>query len=104
MSSRNGAFLALCIATAAVLGSQTLSYGLVYPSQSAHSKVPVLLGTLCGVLSSAVAIWLSARAKREASGPSERFMALLSLVLGCFFLFVVVAGFGIPVLFLAVRD
>lgn len=104
MSSRNAAFLALCLGTAAVLGSQTLCYGLVYPSQSAHNKLPIVLGALCGVLSSVVAIWLSARARRDAAERSERFMALLSLALGCFFLFIVVAGFGIPVVLLSPRD
>ena len=104
MSSRNSAFLALVIGTAATLCAQVLSYGLVYPAGARHSKSPLALALLGGALGVGFAAWLSFGAYRRASLPAERFLALLSLVLSAFFLFVVLAGFGIPDLMLGVRD
>jgi hypothetical protein len=88
----------------AALGSQVLSYGLVYPAAARASKVPLVLALLAGVLLAAFAAGLSLRAHRQAVLRSERFLALLGLVLSCFFLFVVVVGFGLPDLFLGTKD
>jgi hypothetical protein len=88
----------------AALGSQVLSYGLVYPAAEGGSKLPLALSLLAGALLAALAGGLSLRAHRQAVLHSERFLALLGIVLSCFFLFVVVVGFGLPDLFLGTKD
>jgi hypothetical protein len=98
------AFLALALASITTLGAQVVSYGLVYPARAENSKFPLILALLSGTIATVCAIVLALVAFRRASLDSERFTALLSLLLGAFFLFVVVAGFGIPELFLEPRD
>jgi hypothetical protein len=104
MKPRQSAFLALALATVAVLGSQVLSYGLVYPAKAEHSKLPLLLALSGGALAAIGAILLARLSLRRASLESERFIALLSLLLSAYLLFVVIAGFGIPELFLQAKD
>jgi uncharacterized membrane protein (UPF0182 family) len=101
---RGRAFLALLFGALAALGTQVLSYGLVYPAGNQGSKLPLVLALINGALLAAVAAWLSVRAHRRATLESERFLALLGIVLSCFFLFVVVVGFGVPDLFLGTND
>src|SRR5206468_2833670 len=100
MSSRSVAFGALALAGFAALGSQLLSYGLVYPAQS-RGQLPLVLSLAAGVVLAGVALGMSLAALRRAALPSERFLAVVSISLSCFFLFVVLFGFGIPNLFLA---
>jgi hypothetical protein len=103
MSSRNVAFGALSLACFAALGSQVLSYGLVYPAQS-HGKLPLVLAVAAGAGLAALALGLSIGAFRRATLPSERFLAVISMALSCYFLFVVLCGYGIPNLFLTPAD
>jgi hypothetical protein len=100
---RSVAFSALVVACFAALGSQLLSYGLVYPAQS-HGKLPLVLALLSGVLLAALSLAMSRAALRRAALPSERFLAVVSMAVCGFFLFVVLFGFGIPNLFLAPGD
>lgn len=100
---RSRAFLAIVLGAVAALGAQLLCYGLVYPARS-QGKWPILLSLLAGGLLASIAAWLSARAHGNATGKSERFLALLGVVLSAFFLFVVLVGYGIPNLFLGPRD
>lgn len=102
--SRNRVAFALSLASAAVLGTQLLAYGLVYPAGAARTKTPIVLALLLGSLLAALAGGVSYRALRRAQGESERFTALLSLVISGFFLLVVVAGFGVPTVFLSPKD
>lgn len=104
MTPRNAVAAALTFASVAVLGSQVLSYGLVYPAGAAHTKSPIALAVLGGALLAGGCTIASFRALRRAQGDAERFTALLGLVLSSFFLFVVVVGFGIPSLFLSPKD
>lgn len=104
MKPRRSALLALAVATVAGLGSQVLSYGLVYPAKAQHSRLPVLFGLLSGGVATTCAIALALLALRYSALKSERFVARLSLLVGVFFLLVVIAGFGIPVLFLEPKD
>src|SRR3954469_15505790 len=101
---RGRAFLALVIGAVAALGTQATSYGLVYPAADRGTKSPLVLALVAGTLLAALAAWMSVRAHRRASMPPERFLALLALVLSCFFLFVVVLGFGVPDIFLGAKD
>jgi hypothetical protein len=101
---RGRAFLALVIGALAALGTQVTSYGLVYPAADRGTKLPLVLALVAGVLLAAFAACLSLRAHRRATLASERFLALLGLVLSCFFLFVVVVGFGVPEIFVGTKD
>ena len=104
MKPRNSALLALALAAVAALGSQVLSYGLVYPAKAQHTRLPVVFGLLSGGVATSCAIALAFLALRRSSLTSERFVARLSLLVGVFLLLVVVAGFGIPALFLEAKD
>lgn len=104
MTPRNAVAAALTVASVAVLGTQILSYGLVYPAGAAHTKSPIGLAVLGGALLAGGCAVASFRALRRAEGDAERFTALLGLVLSGFFLFVVVIGFGVPSLILSPKD
>lgn len=104
MTPQNRVALAITLASAAVLGTQTLVYGLVYPAGSARTKAPIVLGLLLGSLLSSLAGAVSYRALRRARGEPERFAAVLGLALSGFFLLVVVVGFGVPTVFLSPKD
>jgi hypothetical protein len=104
MSPRSLAFSSLTLGSVAALAALGASYGLVYPARAHHSKVPLALALAVGSLAACLAGWLSLTAHRRARQESERFLALLSLVLSGFFLFVIVIGFGIPDLILEARD
>ena len=104
MSPRTSAFLSLALAIVSVLGTLTLAYGLVYPSGALDTKLPIVLAIFVGVMSGQLAAALALRAHRRANAEPERFFALVALVLGAFFSFVMVLGFGIPVLLLGVHD
>lgn len=101
---RGRAFLALVVGALSALGSQVTSYGLVYPAADRGTKLPLVLALVAGTLLAALAAWMSVRAHRRAVVPAERFLALLVLALSCFFLFVVVVGFGVPNIFVGTKD
>ena len=103
MSPRKSALFALIIGSLAALGSQLLGYGLVYPAK-ALGKSPLALAVFGGAAAAAGAIWLSARALQRSETQSERFVSQLGLLVACFFLFVIVFGFGIPDLLLSPKD
>ena len=102
--TRTVAFLAMILATLAALGSQCLSYGLVYPAAAHGSKLPLVLALLLGSLLASLAGYLSFQSLARARVPSERFVAILGLALSGFFLFVVIFGFGIPDCFVGLKD
>lgn len=104
MNSRVRAFGGLALSTLAVLGTLSLAYGLVYPSRAQGDKAPVVAALIGGALLTLVAGLLALVAYRRAAKESERFFALLALIVGAFFLFVVVCGFGLPALVLGVHD
>ena len=104
MSSRVRSFLALSLGVLAVLGTLTLAYGLVYPSGTRNSKAPLAWALAGGVGCASFAVSLALAAHRRASKESERFFALLALILGAYFLFVMALGFGIPAFVLGVHD
>lgn len=104
MNTRSLTLLALALGVSAVLGSLSLSYGLVYVSARLGDRTPLVLGTLLGAVTAAVAGALSLVAHRRASSRSERFFALLGLALSVFFLFVILLGYGLPQLFLRPED
>jgi hypothetical protein len=95
--------LSLALAIVAVLGSQILSYGLVYPAAAA-GKWPLAAALAAGATLASVSGALSWHALRRSAAGSERFVAGLGLALSGFLLFVVLFGFGIPDLFLGVKD
>jgi hypothetical protein len=103
MSSRFLAVGGLVLGAFAVLASQVLSYGLVYPARS-HGKFPLYLALFGGVALCAVAAWLARRALRGEALESVRFLALVSFAISAFFLFVVLVGYGIPNLLLSPLD
>ena len=103
MSSKVASFGGLALACFAALGSQLLSYGLVYPAQS-HGKLLLVLALAAGVGLAALALGLSIGGLRRAVLPSERFVAVISIALSCYLLFVVLFGYGIPDLFLTSTD
>jgi hypothetical protein len=104
MSQRSQAFLSVIVGSLATLGALTASYGLVYPARAQQSKVPLCLALLAGAIVACSAGWLALTAHRRARRESERFLALLGVVLSAFFLFVIIFGFGIPDLVLQARD
>ena len=104
MNSRSLGVSALVLGSAAALGALTTSYGLVYPARGQQNKAPLLLALVVGSVAACVAGLLSLAAHRRATQPSERFLAVLGLVLSAFFLFVIVFGFGIPDLGLGTSD
>ena len=104
MNSRRLGFSSLALGSAAALGALTASYGLVYPARASHSKAPLSMALLVGAVAACLAGWLALAANRRATQPSERFLAMIGLVLSAFFLFVVVFGFGIPDLILETGD
>jgi hypothetical protein len=104
MTSRTMAFCGLVLGSAAALGAQALSYGLVYPAATYETKAPLAAAVLLGALTAMGAAGLCLRALRRSSEESERFFARLGIMLSCFFLFVILAGFGIPNLFLGPKD
>ncbi len=104
MNPRSLSFWSLTLSSGAVLGALAASYGLVYPARGQHSKLLLALALLAGAFAACVAGWLSLAARRRAAHESERFLALLGLVLSGFFLFVIVFGFGIPNLLLEAHD
>ena len=104
MNQRANAFSAIVLGSVAALGALTASYGLVYPARAHGSKLPLGLALLAGALSACLAGWLALAAHRRATRESERFLALLGMILSAFFLFVIVFGFGIPDLVLQARD
>ena len=104
MNSRVRSVVALTLGASAVLGTLTLAYGLVYPSGSHFSKAPLAAAIAGGTGCALLALVLALAAHRRASKDSERFFALLAVVLGAYFVFVTALGFGIPALILGVRD
>ena len=104
MTTRTSVALALTLATAATLGTQVLMYGLVYPAGASGTKTPLGLAWCGGALLASMAAFVCWRALRRSRTDSERFVALLGLLVSGFFLFVVLAGFGIPNLWLNPRD
>ncbi len=104
MNQRSLGFVSIALGSLAALGALTASYGLVYPAHGQHTKLPLWLALLAGALVACLAGGLSLAAHRRASGQSERFVALLALVLSAFFLFIVVFGFGIPNIVLGTGD
>ncbi len=104
MNQRSLGFSSLVLGSLSALGALTASYGLVYPARGQHSKLPLWLALLGGALAACLAGGLSLAAQRRAAHESERFLALLGLVLSAFFLFIVVFGFGIPDVILGTGD
>jgi hypothetical protein len=104
MTTRNSVALALTLAAMATLGTQTLMYGLVYPAGSWGTKKPLALALAGGAALAVFSAFVCWRALRRSQLPSERFVALLGLVLSGFFLFIVLFGFGIPNFFLSPKD
>ncbi|HEX3773344.1 MAG TPA: hypothetical protein VHV51_02710 [Polyangiaceae bacterium] len=103
MNPKLRAALSIALATFAVLGTQVLSYGLVYPARYA-SKWPLALALLAGSAIALGATGLSLQSLRGAATRAERFVALISLILSSFFLFVIIFGFGVPDLLLGATD
>jgi len=103
MNPRKASALALVLATFAVLSSQMLSYGLVYPARYL-SKWPIVLGIVLGAALAFIAGALSLRSYRVAAPGGERFLAAIGLIVSGFFFFVIVLGFGIPSWVLGPRD
>jgi CHASE3 domain sensor protein len=104
MNSRSLGFSSLILGSGAALGALTASYGLVYPARANHTKAPLAVALLVGAVAACFAGWLALSAHRRATQRSERFLAIVGLVLSAFFLFVVVFGFGIPDLVLETGD
>jgi hypothetical protein len=104
MNTRPLALLGLVLGISAVLGSLTLSYGLVHVSARVGTRTPLVLAVALGAAAAALAAVFSLRSARRSASESERFFALLSLVLSAFFLFVIVLGYGLPQLFLRPED
>jgi len=103
MNPRSVSPLALVLASVAVLSSQTLSYGLVYPARYL-SKWPLALAIAAGAALALVAAWLSLRSYRRASAGGEKFLAVVAIIVSSFFFFVILFGFGIPGWILGPRD
>lgn len=95
---------ALVVGTAAVLGTQVLSYGLVYPAANAHSRMPLWLALASGCSFGLLALLFALAAWRRANDKPQRFVALVGIAITGFFLFVIVFGFGIPTLVLNPQD
>jgi vacuolar-type H+-ATPase subunit I/STV1 len=104
MNTRPLALLGLVVAGSAVLGSLTSNYALVQLSARIGSRAPVILSTLLGAAGASFAAALSLRALRRSGVQSERFFALLGLVLSAFCLFVILVGYGLPQAFLRPGD
>lgn len=104
MNSRPRALGGLVLGTVAVLGTLSLAYGLVYPSGARGDKAPIAAAIVGGALAALLAVLLALFAHRGAVKESERFFALLALLVGAFFLFVVAFGFGLPAIVLGVHD
>jgi hypothetical protein len=104
MSSRTRSFIALALGTLAVLGTLTLAYGLVYPSGARDDKWPIFWAIFGGAVFTFAAVLLSVTALRRAGAESERFFARIAWMVGAFFLFVMIFGFGIPAFVLGVQD
>ena len=95
---------AIALSTAAVLGSEVLSYALVYPARPHGTRLGLMLALIAGSAMAGLASLISWRALHRSSRSADRFFALLGFVISLFFLFVLVAGFGIPQLILSPKD
>lgn len=104
MNSRTRSVSGLALGTFGVLGTLALAYGLVYPSSAHDEKAPIFAALVGGAVVTLLAALIALAAHRRAVKESERFFALLALILGAFFLFVVACGFGLPALVLGVHD
>jgi hypothetical protein len=104
MNPRTFAASSIALASAAGLLTQGLSYALVYPARAQGSKLVVVLSLVAGGLLTAFAGFLSIHARRRSSLESERFLALIGIVLSAFLLFLIAFGFGIPSLVHTLRD
>jgi hypothetical protein len=104
MNPRISAASSIVLASVAGLFTQGLSYALVYPARAQGSKLIIVLSLVAGGVLTAFAGLLSIQARRRANVESERFLALVGLVLSAFFLFLIAFGFGIPSLVHALRD
>ncbi|WP_394845998.1 hypothetical protein LZC95_00865 [Pendulispora brunnea] len=105
MSARKLALLSLAAGPLAALGGQLLDYGLVYVARDHGTKRALFLGTMAAAALAGAGLLLAQRVHRRASlSRADRFVALLGMVLNAFFLFVVVAGYGLPALLHRLAD
>ena len=98
MTARSLNALALVLGPAAAAGSQLAGYALVHDAAARGGTWVLRLALVVGVIVAASGIAIAAHVLRRRRDvvESDRFVAVLAIVVDAFFLFVVLVGFGLP--------